>query len=201
MFNSLARKSPIPPQGLYVQAIANLKAGDRAGYREACAGIAKQLPPVGPKLSPGEANNAAAAFALGPKATDDWSKPLAWIDHALGQLASDEKANPDQKDQLRRARHVFLNTRGGVLFRAGRFEESAKVLRDGMSFHPDGGGGHDWTLLALAEHGLGRAAAAKEAAAKARAICAKSKPGTVWDSAEVELLTAELNAVLPLPGR
>ena len=46
----------------------------RAGYRAACAGIAKRLPPVGPKLSAGEANNAATAFALGPNATDDWAE-------------------------------------------------------------------------------------------------------------------------------
>jgi len=201
LFNRLARNPALSTQGRYLQAVANLKAGDAAGYRGACAGIAKRLPPVGPKLSPAEANNAAAAFTLGPNATDDWTKPLAWMDHALARLDAAEKANPDQKDALRRERHVFLNTRGAELFRAGRFEEAAKVLRAGMSFHPDGGEFHDWLFLALAEHRLGHANAAKEAAVKARAAKAGAKPDTVWAAAEVELLAAELDAALPPPGK
>src|SRR5262249_48698286 len=79
------------------------------------------------------------AFALGPNATDDWTRPLAWIDHALARLAEIERANPRAKDQIRQARHAYLNTRGAVLYRAGRFEESAKVLREEMSLHPNGG--------------------------------------------------------------
>ena len=75
------------------------------------------------------------------------------------------------------------------------------MLREGMSFHPDGGEFHDWLFLALAEHRLGHADAAKEAAAKARATQAKSKPSTVWDKAEVELLAAELDAALPPAGK
>ena len=75
------------------------------------------------------------------------------------------------------------------------------MLREGMGFHPDGGEFHDWVFLALAEHRLGHADAAKEAAAKARAAQAESKPGTVWDRAEVELLAAELDAALPPAGK
>jgi hypothetical protein len=55
---------------------------------------------------------------------------------------------------------------------------------------------HSWVFLALAEHRLGHAAAAKEAAAKARA---QARPNAVWEMAEVELLAAELGAALPLP--
>jgi len=198
LFNHLVRNPAFPIQGRYVQALANLKAGDAAGYRAACAGIAKQLPPVGPKLSPADANQAALAFALGPNATDDWTKPLAWIDHALARLAEIEKANPGAEDQVQQARHAYLNTHAALLYRAGRFEESAKVRREGMSLHPGGGGYHDWLFLALAEHRLGHADAAKEAAARARA--APAIPGSVWDRAEVGLLAAELNAALP-PAR
>jgi hypothetical protein len=197
LFNSLARNPALSTPGRYVQAVANLKAGDAAGYRGACAGMAEQLPPVGPKLSPAEANNAAMAFAVGPNATDDWTKPLAWIDHSLAQLDAAEKANPDQKDELGRVRHTYLNTRGAVLYRAGRFEEAAKVLREGMGFHQGGGEFHDWMFLALAEHRLGHAKAAKAAAARAREVQAKSRPDTVWARAEVELLAAELDAALP----
>src|SRR5262249_51805481 len=144
-------------QGRYIQGVSNLKAGDAAGYRAACAGIAERLPPVGPKLNLMEANNAAMAFAVGPGATDDWTKPLGWIDHPLTVLAMIEKENQATKAQIREARHTFLNTRGAVLYRAGRFEEAVKVLRGGMTFPPAGGEFHDWLFLALAEYRLGRA--------------------------------------------
>jgi hypothetical protein len=137
------------------------------------------------------------AFAVGPNATDDWTKPLAWIDHALAQLAEIETANPQQKEQIRQARHACQNTRGAVLYRAGRFQEAAKVLRGGMSLHANGGEFHDWLFLALAEHRLGHADIAMEAAARARAAKAGAKPGTVWELAEMELLAAELDAALP----
>ena len=135
---------------------------------------------------------------MGPNATDDWSGPLAWTEHALARLDAAESANPAAKDQLRAYRHAFLSTCGAVLFRAARFEESAKVLREAMGFHPDGGEGNDWAFLALAEHRLGHASVAKEAAAKSRA---GPRPGAVWDKAEVEVVAAELDAVVPPLGK
>jgi hypothetical protein len=181
--------------------VACLKAGDVAGYRAACAGIAKHLPPVGPGLSPEEAKSAATAFTLAPNATDDWTGPLAWTDHALSRLAEDETAKPGARDQLRQTRRAVLRARGAVLYRAGRSEEAVTVLREGMALHPKGGEFHDWVFLALAEHRLGHADAAKEAAARARMAHVKSKPGTAWDRAEVELLAAELDAALPPAGK
>jgi serine/threonine protein kinase/WD40 repeat protein len=201
LFTALARNPAVPTPVRYLQAVACLKAGDAAGYRAACAGIAKRIAPVGPKLSPGEANNAAMAFALGANATDDWARPLAWIDHALAVLAEVEKANPGAKDQVRQARHAYLNTRGAVLYRAGRFEEAAKVLREGMSLHAHGGEFHDWLFLALAEHRLGHAKVAKEAAIRARAAQAGARGDKVWAPAEVELLAAELDAAVPASGK
>jgi serine/threonine protein kinase/WD40 repeat protein/Flp pilus assembly protein TadD len=197
VLTTLARNPDVPTQVRSLQAVACLKVGDAAGYRAACAGIAKQLRPVGPNLSVGEAVNAAMAFTLGPNATDDWTKPLAWSDHALARLLAFEKANPDKKDALRREKQLFLSTRGAVLFRAGRFEEAVKVLGEAMTYHAQGGDFDNWVVLALAEHRLGHTDAAKEAAAKARAAQTGSKPNTVWDRAEVELLAAELGAALP----
>ena len=84
-------------------------------------------------------------------------------------MAEAEKAKPDLKDKAREARHGYLNTRGAVLYRAGRHAEAVKVLREGMALHPQGGEFHDWVFLALAEHRLGHADAARDAATKARA--------------------------------
>jgi tetratricopeptide (TPR) repeat protein len=197
LFNGLARSPALPTQLRYLQALASLKAGDADGYRAACAGIAKRVPPVGPKLSPGEANNAAMAFALGPNAADDLAAPLAWIDHALARLTAIEKANAAPADQIQRARHAYMNTRGAVLYRAGRFAEAAKVLREGMCLLPSGGEFHDWSFLALAEHRLDHAEDAAAAAAKARVAQGGALPDRIWAPAEVALLAAELDAVLP----
>jgi Tfp pilus assembly protein PilF len=138
---------------------------------------------------------------MGADATSDWSKPIAWIDQALVRLAEIEKEKPAAKEQIQQLRLTYLPTRGALLYRAGRFEESAKDLREGVSHPTQVKEFRDWAFLALAEHRLGRPGAATEAAAKARAAQAKSKPDSVWDKAEIELLSAQLDAALPPRGK
>jgi Flp pilus assembly protein TadD len=201
LFNSLLRDPTLSIEDFFVLSLANLKAGDGAGYRAACATLAKSAAPVGPGRNILEACLAAKAFTVGPKATDDWTKPLAWTDHILSRLQAFDKANPDKKNAIPRERHLFLTTRGAVLLRAGRFQDAAKMLQDGMKVHPGGGEFNDWVLLAIAEHRLGHADAAKKASTKARAIQAGTTPKSPWDKAEIDLLTAELDAVLSRPGK
>jgi tetratricopeptide (TPR) repeat protein len=195
LLSSLARNPDTPMATRYLQAVACLKAGDTPGYRAACAGMAERLPRGEPKVSHHESNSAASATTLGPEGTDDWARTLAWTDHALSRLDEIEKTRPALKDLIRVERHRFLVTRGAVLFRAGRFEEAQHVLRDALSMRPDAPF-HDWLFLALAEHRLGHANSASEAAAKARAV---APPGTAWEQAEVESLKAELDGALPPP--
>jgi WD40 repeat protein/tetratricopeptide (TPR) repeat protein len=197
LFKTLARIPNVPTQFRTIQALACLKAGDLAGYRAACARVGKLVPPVGPQLSGGMAYDAAMVFTLGPKATEDWTKPLAWIDHALARLRAYEKANPGTKDGLRRELHLFLSARGALLYRAGRFAEAVKVQREALLYHFQGGDFRNWLFLALAEHRLGQADAARKAAAKPRAALAGPQPGSVWDRAEMQLLAAELDASVP----
>ena len=83
--------------------------------------------------------------------------------------------------------------RGGVAALLDVADGSSRVV-----LSPEGGELHGWLFLALAEHRLGRAAPAKAAAARARAV---PRPATAWDLAEVEVLTAELDAALPPPGK
>jgi serine/threonine protein kinase/WD40 repeat protein/tetratricopeptide (TPR) repeat protein len=200
LFTTLARDPDLPMPTRYLQVVACLKAGDAAAYRAACAGIAERLPRGDPKVSHHESNSAARANTLGPNATDDWTRTLAWTEHALARLAEIEKDRPALKELVRKERHRFLNTRGAVLYRAGRFEEAAKVLRESTSLLADGSEFHGWLFLALAEQRLGHADAAMKAAAKARAALAGPKPDSVWERAEMKLLAAELNAALPPPG-
>jgi WD40 repeat protein/Flp pilus assembly protein TadD len=180
----------------YSWAIACLKAGDIGAYRSVCAQVAERLPPIGPGLARAEARFAAMAFALSASATDDWAKPLAWIDHALSVLAALPKPTAAWVQLGRQIQHSYLRIRGSLLYRARRFEESATTIREAMSFHVNGGDFHDWLLLALAEKRLNHAEAAKEAAVKARAIVAPKSNITVWEAAEQDLLIAELEAAV-----
>ncbi len=201
LFTTLARNPDLPMPIRYLHAVACVKAGDAAAYRAACAGMAERLPQGDPKRSHHDSNIAARAATLGPNATSDWTKTLGWTEHALARLAEIEKARPNLKDLVLRERHRFLNTRGAVLYRAGRFEEAAKVLQEAMRVLSDGGELHSALFLALAEARLGHSDAALEAAAKARKALSGPKPASVWDQAEMELLAAELNAAMPLPHK
>ena len=193
-----AAKDPaLPAEDRYHLAVACLKAGDRAGYKAACAGIAGRMPPAGTPLLLGDAIAAANAFALGAGATEDWSVPLSWADRVLTRLAEREAADPSQKERNKPLRRHFLHVRGALLYRAGRFEEAGRTLREAMNLPPFNSGGEfaNWVFLALAEYRLGHADAAKEAAARART--AEPKPNGAWEKAEVELLAAELDAAMP----
>lgn len=201
LLTTAAKDPTLPIDDRYYLAVACLKAGDRAAYRAACTEIAKQMPPRGAPLGLGDAIAATKAFTLGQGATDDWSVPLYWSDRILTRIAEREAADPSLKEQNKSLRHMFLHARGALLVRAGRSEEAVKVLREGMSVHPDGGEFQDWLFLALAEHRLSHTDTAKQAASKARASHAKSKPNAVWDKVEIELLSAELDAALPPPGK
>jgi tetratricopeptide (TPR) repeat protein len=195
-----ARDSRLPIDDRYHLAVACLKAGDRPGYRAACAGLAKRMPSPGTPLFLGDTVAATKAFALGSGATDDWSISLSWAERVLTRLNERETADPSTKERNKPLRHLFLQARGALLYRAGKFEDAAKVLRAGMGFHPGGGEFPNWVFLALAEHRLGHADAARAAATRARAARAGARPDTAWDRAEIELLVAEIDASLP-PGK
>jgi serine/threonine protein kinase/WD40 repeat protein/tetratricopeptide (TPR) repeat protein len=196
LFTAVAKVTPFTTEQRYSWAIACLKAGDKAAYRSVCAGIADQLPPIGPNLARTEARFASMALALNASATDEWSKPLAWIDHGLALLAALPKPTPAWVQLGQQIQHAYLRIRGALLYRAGRFDESAKTLREAMTFHANGGDVHDFVFLALAEHRLSHTAAANEAAAKARTLAQKLNP-LFWESAESQLLIGELNSALP----
>jgi WD40 repeat protein/tetratricopeptide (TPR) repeat protein len=178
-------------------AIACCKAGDHTGYRAACAGIAGRMPPKGSPLLLSDALVALTAFAVGAGATDNWSQPLSWVDRTLRRYDEREKAEPALKEGLKIWRYRLLRFRGAILYRARRFEEVKAVLRDSMALQPQGGEFYDWLFLALAEHALGRVDEARAAAARARAAQPAATIGSAWDRAELDLLAAELDAVMP----
>src|SRR5262249_56682989 len=102
---TMPRTRALPMPTRYLQAVACLQAGDAAGYRAACAGMAERLPRGDPKMSHHESNSAARATTLGLHATDDWTRTLAWTEHALARLTEIETTRPALKELIRRERH------------------------------------------------------------------------------------------------
>jgi tetratricopeptide (TPR) repeat protein len=194
------QKSVLSIEDRYHLTVACRKAGDGAGYKAACADIAGRLPPAGAPVPLGDALAAAKAFALGSGATDDWSVPLSRLDRILARIDERGAADPSRKERDEPIRRLFVHLRGALLYRAGRPEAAAAALRDPASHHSLDNEFANWMYLALAEHALGRTVQAQEAAARARATRLALKDHEAWDRAEVELLTAELNAALPTPG-
>ncbi len=200
LLKAAARDSSVAIDDLYALAVACMKAGDRTAYRAACAQITQRMPSAPTPMFMGDAIAATTAFSLGSGATDNWSVPLSWVARILTRLDEREAGNPSLKEGLKRWRRVFLHARGALLYRAGRLAEAAISLREGMSLGGDGDLS-DWLFLALAEHRLGHAGIAKDAAAKARSARSSLKLDSPWDRAEVELLGAEMDAALQPPGK
>ncbi len=201
LLKAAAEDSTLPTDDRYKLAVACLKVGDRAGYKAACAGIAKRLPPAGTPVTLGDALAAAKAFALGAGATDDWTVPLSRVDRILARIDERGAADPSRKEQDRPIRQLFQHLRGALLVRAGRPGEAAAALREPASLHPLDSEFANRAYLALAEHALGHADKARAAATKARAARPALKDDQAWERAEVELLAAELDAALPPPGK
>ena len=82
---------------------------------------------------------------------NDFERLLQLTDQALADASAED-------------RPMRLNTRAGVLYRAGRFEAALETLREAMALHGDnngdGGTPQDWLFLAMAHHHLGHGAEA-----------------------------------------
>jgi tetratricopeptide (TPR) repeat protein len=182
-YAAITMNPPVPIDAWYHRAIACLKTGDRATYREICESLLGRvemnplhLPPI---------NLVAWICALGPDAVPDPRRPVVLAELILKRL-------PDEPT----TRHAYLNTIGGIFLRAGRYEEAVKHLRQGIAATNDGGAKQDWLLLVLAYHHLGRPAEARRALASLPADSPLNRRDSVWDSAEIELLEQEVAKVL-----
>jgi tetratricopeptide (TPR) repeat protein len=163
-------------------ALACLKTGDRAGYRGVCARL---LETVGREPSMGLANAVAWICSLGPDAVDDYTLPLALAEQAAS------KAQPAD-------RHAILNTRGAVLYRAGRFREAIRCLKEGMDADRGQGNAHDWLFLAMAHQRLGETAEARRFLDRLRHLPPEN--GSPWDGLERELPRREAETLIDGPA-
>jgi WD40 repeat protein/tetratricopeptide (TPR) repeat protein/tRNA A-37 threonylcarbamoyl transferase component Bud32 len=98
------------------------------------------------------ANAAAWACCLAAGAVSDYAVPLRYSQRAA-------EAFPQQ--------YLYQNTLGALLYRAGKMDESVKQLNRAIEVHGQGGTANDYLFLAMAQHRLGQAEAAKTSLEKA----------------------------------
>ena len=120
-------------------AVANLGRGDLPAYRQVCVSMYERL---SYSKEPSDWNSVSWVCALSANNVIEPARLLSLMDRAL-------KAQPKT--------YALLNTRGAVLYRAGRFEEAIRQLKEAIAVHGKGGSFEDWVFLAMAEFRLGRA--------------------------------------------
>jgi tetratricopeptide (TPR) repeat protein len=175
----------------YLAALVHLAAGDRDGYRAACAGMLEHF-------GGADASDVPAAFtawtcALAPDALEDLAPALALAERLQAEQPKDPMA---------------ATTLGALLYRAGRFAEAAARLDAAQQLPEDRRTSpiYGWLLLAMAHHRLGHADEAKRrldraAAAIDRAIIdhgSGAEPLSLQRRLALTLLRAEAAALLGL---
>ena len=93
----------------------------------------------------------------------------------------------------------LLNTLGGLLYRAGRFEDAVKRLEQAIASRDKVGIVHDFLFLAMAHQRLGHGDEARKWLEKSgRAV--EQAEGESWDQRlEMDLLKREAEALLKPP--
>jgi serine/threonine protein kinase/WD40 repeat protein len=177
------RKGPVSRELAQAWAIACLEAGDRAGYREACAAFLAGQGPVPTVVW--NALFAASLLALAPEAADDYRAPIAYFEKRLS-------ADPAPPPLYRR---LFSNALGGLLLRAGRVEEAIARVDEGIAAMKDFQVPNDWAYLAMAHARKGSFDEAGRALERLRDSPAGSS-ATFWDLRELALLRGEAESLL-----
>jgi Tol biopolymer transport system component len=131
-------------QARYRLALAQLGAGDLAGYRQTCSALFERL---GRGERTGNLNSVAWVGALSPDSGVEPARLVRCAEQALAARPGDASC---------------LNTLALALYRAGRFAQARQRAAGAMDRQGGNGSAWDWLLLALAQARLGRDAPARE---------------------------------------
>jgi tetratricopeptide (TPR) repeat protein len=167
-------------------AVTTLKASDRGAY----SALGRQLWKRSEALrgDPMSLNNMAWCYALGPSGLADYQSLIAGLESAVAAIPRSAGAQ----------RHLFLNTLGAVLYRAGRYRDAVSRLKEGIAAQPDSRSPEDYVFLAMACEKLGRHADAVGWLAKVPTRSAASTAQEFWNVTELELLRNEAVALVML---
>jgi tetratricopeptide (TPR) repeat protein len=166
--------------------IACLKAGDRAGYREACEAF-QTCQGADPTVI-WNAFSAASLFALASDGLSEYRVPMQWFESRLSAVPAPRATY----------RHYCSVALGGLLFRAGRIDEAIARLNEATAAAKDTKEGEtptNWAYLALAHARKGNHAEARRWLDPLRAL--RLDPSAFfWDFQELAILRGEAESLL-----
>jgi WD40 repeat protein/serine/threonine protein kinase/tetratricopeptide (TPR) repeat protein len=131
------------------RASALLGGGEGDAFRRTCADMRQRF--TNPDAPLG-INNAIAMCVLLPDSVTDFDALVPLAEVALAKRP--------------KAWH-YIDTLAGVLYRAGRFEDSLRTYDDACAAHGKGGNACNWFFMAMSHHRLGRTDEARRWLAKA----------------------------------
>jgi serine/threonine protein kinase/WD40 repeat protein/Flp pilus assembly protein TadD len=176
------RKGPVSRELAQAWSIACLKAGDRTGYREACAAFIAREGPAPTVVW--NALSLASLLALAPGATGDDHVPIADLEKRLSVAPTPPPLY----------RHLLSNALGGLLLRAGRLDEAIARVKEGIAAKaaelPT-----DWAYLALAHARKGRFGEARLWLERLR-NWQTDPSASFWDLQELALFRSEAESLL-----
>jgi WD40 repeat protein/tetratricopeptide (TPR) repeat protein len=176
------RNGPLSRELAQAWTIACLKAGNRAGYREACAAFMAhegQDPTV-----VWNALTAASLLALAPEAIGDYRVLIAYIERRLS-------ATPAPPALYR---HLYSSALGGLLLRAGRTDEAIARLKEGAEVAKAIEIPTDWAYLGIAGARRRNFAEARRCLERLASVPPDSS-ATFWDLQEIGLLRSEADSL------
>jgi WD40 repeat protein len=137
-FAKAVERAPTSRRDLANLAIAQLGRSDLPAYCCTCIRAYERLHKTD---IPSDWNSLSWTCSITPNDAVDPAKLVQLMDRAV-------KAEPKT--------YPFLNTRGAVLYRAGRFEDAIRQLEDAIQLHGQGGSFEDHVFLAMARFRLSK---------------------------------------------
>lgn len=151
-FAAALDRAPTSRTDLGNSVIVQLGRGDLPAYRLACARMYDRLSYTD---EPENWNSTAWDCSLDPTDNVPPAQLVSLMDKAVA-------AQPKE--------YAFLNTRGAVLYRAGRYDDAIHQLNDAVAIHGHGGSFEDLVYLAMSQFRLGHADEARDALKRAVAF-------------------------------
>ena len=93
-------------------------------------------------------------------------------------------------------KHLALNTLGATLYRAGRFEDAIRRLKEGVKARNGAEEPLDWPFLSMAHHRIGHRDEARRWLDRLRNRRPSTDPDRFWEELEIRLLRSEAEAVI-----
>ena len=157
--------------------MASAIAGDRAELKASIAEVLKQF--GGTNLPPTAANNVSWYCSLAPPEGTDRQAAVRLAELAVGESTGTTRAS-------------YLNTLALALYRAGRYEEAARIEKEGVALIGGTPTSEDASVLALVHHRLGH----RDEALRWLASPTRPFNGTYWTDQTGHLLRREAEAAI-----